>query len=371
MPRLALVSIGIRRDLLAPLRYISKFELLHFYRRSVYGDLTVEDLDATLRAYSSPLDLYQQLVRAKPAVIQGVEPFSYYTQPYLWACYCAARKTDAALLVATLENRPLEVKFGNARAFVLRKFLSWYFQRACLILVLNQGARENVLACGGETVQVQSAMWGVWGVDIQEFFPRVARDPNMPPTILFAGRLHPEKGVFVLLDAFAAVHARLPHARLVLVGEGPARNLLEQKIRQQNLALAITLTGVIKHREMVNLFHQADVFCAPSITTRQWAEQVGAAALQAMACGIPIVSTRSGAIPEYIPDGAAGILVEEQNAPALADALLNLLTNPQRASEMGQRGRAYACLHYDAHANVQRGETLVLEHCVKRNAHRL
>lgn len=370
-PRLAMVSIGIRRDLLAPLQYFTKFDLVHFYKINVYDDLTTQDLDHSLHAYTSPFDLYRQLIRAKPDVIQGVEPFSFYTQPYLWACYFAARKTNAALLATTLENRPLEIKFRKLPALVLRKMLSLYFRRACLILTLNQGARENVLRCGADTARVERAMWGVWGVDTQEFYPRAARAANAPPTILFAGRLHPEKGVFVLLDAFALVRAEIPNARLLLAGDGPARAALAQRIDQENLGDSICLTGAVKNRDMFQVFHRADVFCAPSLTTRKWAEQVGMSALQAMACGIPIVSTRSGAILEYIPDGVAGLLVDERNAPALAKALILLLEHPDRAGQMGARGRTYACAQYDARANVERGEALVMEKCVEPHARRV
>jgi len=369
LPRLALVSIGIRRDLLAPLRYFTQFELVHFFRVNQYDDWTAADQVANLQAYRSPLDLYRQLVRAKPNVIQGVEPFSFYTQPYLWASYFAARKTNAALLVATLENRPLAIKFGRARAFLLRTLLRVYFRRACLVLTLNRGARENVLQCGADAAKIQRALWGVWGADMQEFTPRAARAIHAPPTILFAGRLHPEKGIWVLLDAFQLVLEKIPHARLLIAGAGPARAEIETRCAR-NFADRVTLLGAVKNREMVSVFQQADVFCAPSLTTRKWAEQVGAAALQALACGLPVVSTRSGAIPEFIPD-EAGILVVEQNPEALAKALTQLLSDPARAEQMGRFARAYAEKHYDARQNVLRGETLVLEHCMRRYARRV
>ena len=371
LPRLAMVSLGIRRDLLAPLRHLEKFELRHFYRANVYDDLTDADWDDTLRAYVSPRDLYRQLVSAQPDVIQSVEPFSFYTQPYVWTCYFAARKTNAALLAVTLENRPLAIKFGRARAWVLRKLLRVFFQRACLILALNQGARENVLACGAEATRVQPALWGVWGADMQEFTPRAARDADAPPTILFAGRLHPEKGIFILLDAFKLVLQKVPNARVVLAGAGPARAQITEQIRAQNLSANIEMLGAIKNRDMARVFQRADVLCAPSVTTRKWAEQVGASALQAMACGVPIVSTRSGSIPEFVPDGVAGILVAEQDAAALADALLFVLSDPSRARALSERARAYACAHYDARQNVARGEALVRAHCARRDANRV
>lgn len=365
-PRLAMVSIGIRRDLLAPLDYFSRFEVVHFFRKNVYDDLTAEDLSSSLRQYHSPIDLYQRLVESEPTIIQGVEPFSFYTQPFVWSCVLAARKTRAALVIPTFENRPLNVKFGRLRASVLRRALKNYFDRACLIFALNNGARENAIQCDTPPSKIVRALWGVWGVDTREFFPRSTRDNDQSPTILFAGRLHKEKGVFVLLDAFAQLYQVFPTARLRMVGDGPARDELAAQIQARDLTEVVRLSGIIKHRDMPNVFQNADIFCAPSLTTRKWAEQVGASSLQAMASGLPIVSTRSGAISEYIPDGVAGILVPENDSHALATSLLALLRNPQRAREMGAAGRAYACAHYDARQNVERGEQLLTEYCLAR-----
>lgn len=363
-PRLALVSIGIRRDLLAPLAYFTKFDLVHFYKSSVYDDLTAADMDATLRAYSSPLDLYNQLDTAQPDVIQGPEPFSFYTQPFVWASVMAAHKLRVPLLIPTYENRPLDVKFGNVRAAFLRRVLSFYFARACLIITHNDGARKNVLECDAAPEKIVRGMWGSWGIDPGEFSPRPRRHPKQPPTLLFVGRLHQEKGVLLLLEAFRRVHVQLPNARLEFVGDGPARGELAHRIQTMQLANSVVLRGTIKNRALPRIFQEADVFCAPSLTTRKWAEQVGMSALQAMSAGVPIVSTHSGAIPEYIPDGVAGILVPENDSTALAGALLELLKQPARANEMGTRGREYALAHYDARTNIARGEQLVMEHCL-------
>ncbi len=360
-PRLALVTLGIRRDLLAPLRYFSRVELVHFYRDRAYGDLAPEDLDASLRQFTTPTDLYRQLVAARPDFIQGVEPFSYYTQPYMWAGYFAARRTGAALIVGTHENRPLDVKFGKMRAALLQRALHYYFQRARRIIVHNNGARENVLQCGIEAKAIVRGMWGNWGVDTTEFVPARNSGTARNPTILFAGRLHQEKGVFVLMDALQFVRRQMPQVRLIIAGDGPARRALELKVESLDLTENVTFIGMVRHREMPRVFQQADVLCAPSLTTRKWAEQVGSSLLQAMSCGVPVVATRSGAIPEYVPDGEAGLLVQENDARALADALLEILRDPLRARALGEFGRALAITRYDARVNVERGEKMLFD----------
>ena len=86
--------------------------------------------------------------------------------------------------------------------------------------------------------------------------------------------------------------------------------------------------------------------------------------IQAMACGVPVVSTRSGAIPEYVPDGEAGLLVPERDPQVLADALLTLLSDPALRHRLGQAGRLYAETHYSAATNIRQAETVILERCL-------
>jgi glycosyltransferase involved in cell wall biosynthesis len=194
---------------------------------------------------------------------------------------------------------------------------------------------------------------------LDEFSPR-PRNLEQPPTILYAGRLHEEKGIFFLLDAFVRVRSVLTETRLVIVGEGPARREVERRARAM---AGVTLTGAVKHRAMPEYFGAADVVAMPSLTTRRWEEQVGMVALQAMACGVPVVATRSGAIPEYIPDGVAGLLVPERDTAALADALVQVLSNKQLHAQFAVAGRQYACDHLDAAKNVAEAERMVREHC--------
>ena len=365
--RFAMVSTDIRRDLVEPLRHFTRLAITHFYRRASYGDLTADELDDHLVPYRSPRDLYRGLQNARPEIVQGVEPFAVRLLPYLLAGWLAARRLHAALLIVALENRPLPIKHGPVIARLLRLVLRPIFQDARLIVPLNAGAARNTLTIGPFAPKMARLMYGTWGVDLAAFTPqRDGREPDFGPgpVILYVGRLHPEKGLFDLLDAFALVKARMGQARLVLVGDGPARSAVEQRVQEHGWQDAVCLTGTVKHRDLPPYFRAAELFVAPSVTTPKWEEQVGMTNIQAMACGVPVVSTRSGAIPEYVPDGEVGLLVPERAPQALADALLTLLSDPTLRHRLGQGGRLYAAAHYSAVANIRQAEAVILERCL-------
>ncbi|MCC7352680.1 MAG: glycosyltransferase family 4 protein [Anaerolineae bacterium] len=364
LPTLAMVSTDIRRDLVAPLRHVTRLRLLHFYRHAPYGDLAPEEIDETLIAYNTPLDLLRRLSRAQPTIVQGVEPFAVRLLPYLYAVFAIALWQRIPLILVALENRPLAEKHGPVLSPLLRAILRPVFSRARLIIYLNEGARRNVLSIGPYEAKLQRLAYGAWGVDLAEFTPqRDGREAAFGPgpVLLFVGRLHQEKGVFDLLAAYERVHAAHPSAILILAGDGPARPEIERIVAQRGWAGAVRLLGMVKNRDLPPIFRAADVFVAPSVTTRKWEEQVGMTNIQAMACGVPVVSTRSGAIPEYVPDGVAGVLVPERDPAALAGAINRLLADDDLRRQMGEGGRAYACAHYDAAANIAIAEQVLLE----------
>lgn len=362
-PVYAMVSTDIRRDLVAPLRHMTRLRLKHFYRQASYGDLMPDEMDENLVAYRSLLDLFHRLQEARPDILQGVEPFSIRLLPYLYAAFVAARSRQIPLVVVTLENRPLDVKHGKLFSRILRTMLRPVLGYANLIVYLNEGARRNVLSVGPYVDKLQRLMYGTWGVDLDEFTPqRDGREPELgrDPVLLFVGRLHVEKGVFDLLDAFGAVKSRAAGARLVLIGDGPARGGLERKVGVRGWTRDVILAGTVKNRDLPPYFRAADVFVAPSVTTRKWEEQVGMTNIQAMACGVPVISTHSGAIPEFVPDGVAGVLVPERSPSALAEAIIDMLDDKARGQRMGEAGREYCTQHYDARQNVRQAENALL-----------
>lgn len=164
------------------------------------------------------------------------------------------------------------------------------------------------------------------GVDGDRFRPgdraaaRTALDlPADDPLLLYVGNLKPTKGCVELLEAFPAVLARHPRARLAFVGSGPAASTLSRRAQQLGIADRVLLAGARPHEQLAIWMQAADLLSLPSHN-----EGVPNVVLEAMACGLPVVATRVGGIPEVLPE-QAGILVPPHDRDALGRALSDAL----------------------------------------------
>lgn len=156
----------------------------------------------------------------------------------------------------------------------------------------------------------------------------------------YAGRLVPQKGIMVLLEAVA----RLPGARLLLVGRGPLKGQIAKRASALGLLERLELRDGVAHHEVPNALAQMSVLVLPSLTTRTWKEQFGHVLIEAMACGVPVVGTDSGAIPEVIDD--AGLVVPEGDVEALVHELTRLKEDSALREAMAAKGKARVEAHY-------------------------
>jgi glycosyltransferase involved in cell wall biosynthesis len=134
--------------------------------------------------------------------------------------------------------------------------------------------------------------------------------------LLYVGNLKVSKGCLDLLDAFPALLALYPGARLIYVGNGPDRDVLRARIEALGCKEHVELAGATTHGALGDWFRSADLLCLPSHN-----EGVPNVVLEAMSCGTPVVATRVGGIPEVVPDHA-GILVPPHDRAALSAALI-------------------------------------------------
>jgi glycosyltransferase involved in cell wall biosynthesis len=172
------------------------------------------------------------------------------------------------------------------------------------------------------------------GVRLPVAAPRPAREGG-PGVILFVGRLRTRKALAVLLEALPRVRARLPGARLVVVGDGEQRAAVAAQVRRLGLEGAVELTGALGRDATRQWFQRADVLCLPSLY-----EGFPMVILEAMAEALPVVATAVAGVPEAVRPGETGLLVAPEDATALAAALVAVLEDPEGARAMGAAGAA-------------------------------
>jgi len=172
---------------------------------------------------------------------------------------------------------------------------------------------------------------------------RSQRPPlRQPATIAYAGRLVPEKGIDVLLQAFALAHQQVPQARLLIAGQGPTEAELRQLASNLGIEEAVDWLGHCSRVDLEAVLDQAWVQVVPS----RWAEPFGNVTTEAMMRGTAVIASAVGAQPEIILPEQSGFLVPPGNVEALAAKLLILLQNPTLTEAMGRAGRRRVLEHF-------------------------
>ncbi len=156
-------------------------------------------------------------------------------------------------------------------------------------------------------------------------------------TIAFAGRFVPEKGADLLIRAAAKLDGDF---RLTLIGGGPWRSHLNQLATDSGLGSRIQFLPWMSSTEFPKFLHTIDMLVLPSVSQPNWKEQFGRVLVEAMACGVPVVGSTCGEIPNVIGD--AGLIVPEGNIPALTDALRRLQSDKSLGTDLSCRGRQRA-----------------------------
>ncbi len=183
------------------------------------------------------------------------------------------------------------------------------------------------------------------GVDPQMFTSKdysVAAPAGTPLRLLTVARFDPMKGHIILLDAVAQLRKRGIPVVLDVIGDGPTRSAIEHRIAELDIADSVVLHGSIGQDKIVDFFHAADVFCLPS-----FGEGVPVVLMEAMACGLPVVTSRIAGIQELVQDQVSGYVVPPGRADLVADAVAALAADPTRRAAFGAAGRATVCEQFD------------------------
>jgi len=203
--------------------------------------------------------------------------------------------------------------------------------------VLRAAAGVHVCNHAAASILRQKGFVGVLrviglGVDVDRFQPGARSTSGSGSlNVGYVGRLEEHKGVDVLLDAVL----NEPKWKVRIVGDGPSAEAL--RVKASVLGDQVSFVGFVSSEQLAELYQSFDVVIVPSLSTPGWTEQFGRVAIEAMATGVPVIASDSGALPEVIGD--AGLLVPPGDAAQLRRALNLLASNPDRRIELGRRGR--------------------------------
>jgi glycosyltransferase involved in cell wall biosynthesis len=194
------------------------------------------------------------------------------------------------------------------------------------------------------------------GIRAESFLAKPAAPASALPAVRFGtvGRLVPAKGHTTLVEAFALLRDRLPCARLAIAGGGPLAEELRQLVIRHGLEDRVTLAGPTS--DVAGFLHGLDVFVFSSRN-----EGLPMAILEAMAAGLPVVSTRVGGVPEVVPEGEAGWFCPVDDPAALADAMYRAASSGELA-ERGRRAARLALERYTTGAMHRAYEALYRKH---------
>jgi len=191
------------------------------------------------------------------------------------------------------------------------------------------------------------------GVDLARFPPQSSSRDGEPVVILSVARLIEKKGIEVLLEALARISPKLQW-RFVQVGDGPLKGSLQNRARALGLSEKITWRGALTQDELLIEYRKADLFALASrVASDGDRDGLPNVLMEAQSQGLACVATRVSAIPELVRDGQSGLLVEENDADALARALEALIGSPARRRALGGAGQARVVETFALDANVE------------------
>ena len=179
-----------------------------------------------------------------------------------------------------------------------------------------------------------------------------------PPVVGYLGRLSPEKGVDLLLEACAKV--RDVDYRCVIAGDGPARSELQDLAKRLGLEQRVVWLGYVDHAEVAELYPRLHVVVVPSRTTPSWKEQFGRVVVEALAAEVPVIVSDSGELPRLVGRTEGGWVFPENDADALARRLREVLERPDLRSIAGRSGGAYVRTHFTLDAVASRFAQVLL-----------
>lgn len=238
-----------------------------------------------------------------------------------------------APLVLTTHGTDVEMLRKNRWAIPLARFV---FARARTITCGSNYLRERLLELG----VVDASCVRVVPMPVNPVFEVASSTFRVSNrTVLTVARLTKQKSIDTLIDAIALV----PDARLRIIGDGPERATLEQRVRDLKLDNRVEFVGALPQTELPQHYATCAAFVLPSIR-----EGMGLVLAEALLCGAPVIATNSGGVTDIVRNGETGLLVPERDPRALANAIEKMLSDRVLAQQLVQAGAQFVRAHYTA-----------------------
>lgn len=270
----------------------------------------------------------KQVRRVRPDLVHiDEEPYNLATGHALYL----ARRAGAKSLFFSWQNidRRYPPPFSLMERYVLR--------RADYAIVGNQ---ESVRVWRAKGYSGEMTVIPQFGVDPDLFKPG-ARPPGRGFIVGYVGRLVEEKGIDLLLEALAGLEGMW---RAYVLGSGPDGEALQAQARRLGLSDRVSFDNWIPSSQMPAYYRQLDALVVPSRTRPNWKEQFGRVLVEAMACGVPVIGSDCGEIPNVIGD--AGLIFPEGQVEALRIHLARLLRDLDLRADLARKGRERVLAHY-------------------------
>jgi glycosyltransferase involved in cell wall biosynthesis len=160
--------------------------------------------------------------------------------------------------------------------------------------------------------------------------------------LLFIGSLHPVKGLDVLLKSMKILIKKNSKIQLYIAGKGAYEEYYKQKVKEYNLSNNVNFLGFVDSNMIIKTYQSVDITIVPSI----WSEQFGMVGPESLACGVPVIGSNIGGIPEWLENNKHGILVEPNNYEQLSEKIYLLLENKDLLLKYGLNGYKYINEHF-------------------------
>ncbi len=227
--------------------------------------------------------------------------------------------------VLTLQSGDLDSEVKQ-KQFLLKMFWRLIHRSPNLITAISSFLAERAENLG---VKKENIILTPNGVDLSQIPNDVEKITNR---VVCVARLSWEKGLDYLITAWPEVLKFKPEAKLVLVGEGDKRQEIEAMVKELSISDSVLLLGNLPHGRVLIEIKKSEVFICPSL-----AEGLGIVFIEAQACGVPVIGTNVGGIPDVIQNNENGLLVEPKNSAQISEAIIKLLGDKSLAERLSSR----------------------------------